>query len=99
MCNTEALHGLALHRRAIVRVHRELSLGNPLSLADVTQQPGGQLRAFALKDLPANNFSTEDVHKKVGVEMHAAHGGGQIGVKFRSIMSPVAAGRSLGRVS
>lgn len=51
-CHTQALHGgqhgFTLHGRAIVGVHHELTWCDALALADVLQQPTGQLRALAV---------------------------------------------------
>ena len=55
-------------------MHRELSLGDALVLSDVTQQTGGELNAFTIEYMPADNFAAEDVHKNVEIEMHCAHG-------------------------
>ena len=71
-------HGLALHRCAIVRVHRQLAWGDALARADVSQQLAGQLGTLAVKHLPAHNLAAEQVLEQVQVKVLAAHLGRQI---------------------
>lgn len=69
--HTQALHGrqngFALHRRAVVRVHHELPGSDALSGTDVLQQPGGQLRALAVKHLPAHDLAAEEIDEQVQI--------------------------------
>jgi hypothetical protein len=72
-------HRFALHRATVVGAYRDLVGADALTPADVLQQRGGPLCAFAIKDLPAHHLAAEDVHEQVQVEEQAAHLGGQAG--------------------
>ena len=72
-------HGFVLHRRAIVRMDRQLAWSDALARADVAQQLAGQLGTLAVKHLPAHDLAAEQILEQVQVEVLAAHLGGQIG--------------------
>ena len=67
--HTQSLHrgqrGLALHGRAIVRMHRQLAWTDVLLRADVAQQLAGQIGTLAIEHLPADNLAAEKILEQV----------------------------------
>jgi hypothetical protein len=61
-------HRCALHRRAVVGVQRQLSSHDPLALAGIAYERGGQLYVFVGVDSRGHHLATEHVHDEVEVE-------------------------------
>ena len=82
MGHAQTLHGgehrLALHGRAIVRMHRQLARANVLPRTAVAQQLAGQFGALAIEHLPADNLAAEQILEQVQVEVLDTHRGRQI---------------------
>src|SRR5215203_2078947 len=73
------LHGGALHRTAVVGVQHEGPREAALGPDRLAHEIGGQLGAFALVDLPANDLAAENVEDQVEVEEHAPDRAGHPG--------------------
>ena len=77
MSHAQALHrseyGFALHRRTIVRVHRQLARRDAVARADVTQQLGCERAALAIEQMQAHDLAAEQVFEQVQIEVLTAY--------------------------